>query len=142
MSLSLDLQTLTAHHSAFVLCVQTRDNIPYSLARTYRFECWFEWKIEGKNIFWSLYLWVCVFYFCCGTKILQHRNLSEQQIVVKILFKYSRLWYCLCQLQLKTWKLTKSAVPTLIYSRSLDFILEIRIYHHFEMLICPIPSKT
>ena len=47
-------------------------------------------------------------------------NLSNlTSIVVKMLFKNSRLSFCLCQLQLKMCKMSNSADSTLIYSRSL-----------------------
>ena len=45
------------------------------------------------------------------------QNLTS--VVVKMLFKNSRLSFCLCQLQLKTWEISNSADSTLIYSRSL-----------------------
>ena len=74
--------------------------------------------LKKSNIFGVL-IW---FYFCCGRNeniitIATFQNITS--IVVKMLFKNSRLSFLLCQLQLMTWKMSNSADSTLIYSRSL-----------------------
>ena len=66
---------------------------------------------------------VLIAYFCCGMKKIFSKNpdyyynckLSKHHfIVTKMLFKNSRLSFRLCQLQLKTSKMSNSADPTFI----------------------------
>ena len=65
-----------------------------------------------------------IFYFWFLLRNQKYYDIATFQnitsIVIKMLFKNSRLSFCLCQLQLKTWKMSNSADLTLIYSRALS----------------------